>query len=249
MKLEKFIQKYQILIAVAVIAGVLYYVSTNTQIIQNYINTPESSNTPVDQNQNINVYVPTAAPDSLSPTSLMIVVSPSSANMGNTFTGAVTSNGYKYPITIHAKHLGSNEEQSFGALINDVGTYYHAQTLSLAGKWQFWATTSSTTSNVASCTVIGITIFSNRTTFSKSLSPSGVFKIYSSSSGNCQVIANDPIHSISYPLTNCVINSGGYGEILLDFSSLVEGSYQIDGIVNGLKASDYGGALTIQVSR
>jgi hypothetical protein len=63
------------------------------------------------------------------------------------------------------------------------------------------------------------------------------------------VFANDPVHAVSIPLTNTVINAGGYGEVQVDFSGFAYGDYEIDALINGETATSYGGTYWVTVGR
>ena len=195
---------------------------------------------------------PTAPPtsDSRAPTSLYVVIEPNPVTMGEWVYGSATSDGYKYPITIHAKHVGEGVETSFGALIDEAGQFYHSQTLDTPGYWDFWATAGSVTSNKPRLTVQGAMVTSSRTFFSRLLGyMDTTLKLYCHSAGTAQIFANDPDAGVSIPMKTAHINSGGYATTTFDFSGWSLGTYEIDFIVNGIKASDYGESVWITLGR
>lgn len=235
-----------IIVGLVIIGFIAYQVSPelftfNFSGIPGLGNTSDTTNT---YNQNTQ-----AASDSRAPTGLMATVAPANPVMGAVAGGLITSDGYKYPVTVHAKHIGSNIEQVFSGLLNDQGKFIHAQTINIPGYYSFWANSGAVTSNIASMVVSGAATTSNRESVSKSLSPTAIISVWSDHVGNCGVVANDPVHSISIPLTNTVINAGGYGVVSVDFSSLANGSYEIDCVIAGETASSYGGACWITVGR
>ena len=189
------------------------------------------------------------ASDSHAPSSMYAVVQPNTISQGQRVIGVVTSDGYKYPITVNARHMGQGTTQTFGGLLDDTGRFLISQTISLPGSWEFWTTAGAVSSNRADLTVLGIATTSDRASVSKSLSPTCNIGVYSSTSGNVAIIANDPVHFISVPLTNTVVNSGGYGTVNVDLSSLAQGSYEIDALINGQTASGFGGACWVTVGR
>jgi len=260
-KIGKSLHKYQTLIAVCVIAvlvaGLVYYVSVNPLVIP-FAN-QQLNEGPAGSSGDTYNYFQTSPPSSpsapsssgLAPTSLYVVIEPNPVAVGSYVYGRVTGNGYLVPITIHAKLMGNGLEQSFGALLDEDGQYYHSQTLDVAGYYDFWATYNSVTSNKPRLTVQGITLAPSKTFVSKSFAPTLTLQVYSHMSGNVQVFLNDPAHSMSIPLTNMVVNSLGYGDILLDFSSISNGNYELDVLFSegGAKASDYGSTVWIEVGR
>jgi hypothetical protein len=191
----------------------------------------------------------TPASDSRAPSSLYAVVEPNPITMKQRVLGAVTSDGYKYPITVHAKHKGIGTEQTFGGLLDTSGRFIITQTIDLPGTWEFWVTSNTVKSNVVSVTVQGVATTSNRVTVSRSIDPTCIISVWSSSHGNAQVVANDPAHAVSIPLTNAVVNAGGYGSVQIDLGGLTLGTYEIDAVIGGETASSYGGACTVTLGR
>lgn len=250
MKIGTIIRKYQLLIAVVIVVVAVALIINQNPLVFNF-NQSQDSALPEGYggNTNINVNVPTAAPNNLKPTSLAVTVSPNDAPRGSTVTGSVTSNGYNYPITIHAKHVGANSEVSFGGLLTDYGKFYHMQQMDICGRWSFWVTCDGVTSNVAYATITGIMLYSDETTYSRSFDHVGNWKIYSSVTGSCSVFVNDPAHGVSVPMGSVNVNAGGYASVDLDFGSLSLGNYEVDCVIGGQKASDYAGSVEIQVIR
>lgn len=199
---------------------------------------------------------PTAPPDNRAPTSLHVTLDPNPIDMGDMAYGTVTGDGYKYPITIHAKHVGANQEQTFNALLSEYGDFYHAETINIPGYWDFWATTDTgVTSNIPRLTVEGAMLTSSRTFFSQ-LDPFGegystTLKLYCHSAGSATVFVNDG--SSSTVIATVHINSGGYGEGAVDLGSFFSmhgmGTYEIDFTINGINASYYGESVFVTYSR
>lgn len=211
-----------------------------------------SFNIPSPANSNTNNYynqTQSGSSNSRSPTSLYAVVEPNPVAMKGRVLGTVTSDGYKSPIAIHAKHRGQGVEQAFGGLLDDNGRFLLTQTISLPGYWNFWVTSGTVSSNTVSLTVQGIATSVDRDHVSKSLSPTCIVSVFSNYAGNVAVFANDPAHGVSIPLTNTVVNSGGYGSVQVDFSTFAQGSYEIDALINGETASTYGGTCWVTVGR
>lgn len=194
---------------------------------------------------------PTSAPytDVTAPTSLFVVVEPNPMNMGAWVGCSVTSNGRNSPFDLHIKNVGSGQEQSVGGFLDEDGQFYHGQTFSIPGYWDVWATTGSVTSNKPRLQVQGALVVAERTHVSKTVDDTLVCQLFCHSSGNTQVFLNDPAHSASIPMTNAVINSGGYGDIELDFGSIANGDYTISFVVNGVTADSYGGVAAVTVGR
>jgi len=151
----------------------------------------------------------------------------------------VSSNGYNYPLTIYAKHKGSGQIQQLAALLGPDGKYTIAQQITVPGHWEFWAVAGSVTSNTIQLTVEGVKVVGESNHYSKTLRTSMTLQIYSHLTGNAAIILNDPAHSTSYPLTNTYVNTGGYGEISITLNGYANGDYEIDAIINGVKASSY----------
>jgi hypothetical protein len=150
---------------------------------------------------------------------------------------------------VHAKHVGANAEVQFGGLIDDYGKFWHSQTMDTCGHWDFWVTCDSVTSNTAHLTITGIQLYSEETFYSRSFDTTGTWKVYSSVTGSCGIFANDPAHGVSIPLTTVTVNSGGYAQADLNFGSLSLGTYEVDCVINGQKASDFGCSVNITIGR
>jgi hypothetical protein len=187
--------------------------------------------------------------DSRAPSSMYANVEPNPVIMKHRVIGTVTSDGYKYPITVHAKHNGQGKEQTFGGLLDASGRFIITQTIDLPGYWSFWATAGSVSSNVASLTVGGISVVSERDHISKSMSPTCVVAVFSHYTGTVGIFANDPSHSVSIPLGTATVNSGGYTAVNVDFSRLANGDYELDAHTNGETATMYGGTCWVTVGR
>jgi len=204
--------------------------------------TPSPSSTPS----------PTSTPqsgNSLVPTSLYASVSPNPVVMNRFVYGSVVGNGYNTPITIYAKLLGDGTQQSFGGLLNADGRFELVQQLSTPGYWQFWVEAGSVKSNTVSLTCEGIRLWCESGTYSKTFRDSLIMKIYSNFHGNAAIIANDPAHSVSYPVTNCAVNSNGYGTVAPSLDFLPNGNYELDVILAGHKATEYEGSFWVTVGR
>jgi hypothetical protein len=63
------------------------------------------------------------------------------------------------------------------------------------------------------------------------------------------VFADDPAHGISIPLTNCIVNNGGFGQVQVDFSGFAQGTYHVNAVIAGATADSYGGTWAITVGR
>ena len=249
MTLGKTIQKYQTLIAVILIVGVIYYVATNTQIIQNFTNNLPQGFTP-----NVNVNLPqnsnSPAGNSLAPTSITAQVNPNPANMGGAVYAVATSNGYNIPMTVYARHTGADEwtnteTQSFSALIGPDGKYTHIQQINVPGYWEFWVTCGAVTSNVATLTVNGVLVTSDVTV----TSGSAIFTVFSNYKNTAvSLIANDEVHGVSIPLQTGNTDSTGSISLMYNFALFEPGFYEIDALIGGAKASDFGGSVTLEVT-
>jgi hypothetical protein len=252
-------KKNQLYLIVAVIAILaVAYVATNLPDINFQLPTyqpPTSNPTP---SPTYNPYptptpYPTPMPntDIQVPSSLYVNVDPSTITMKGWVYGEVTGNGRNYPIIVHAKHVGANTETSFGALLDSDGHFYHSQTIDLPGYWDFWATTDTgVTSNMPRLEVQGAMIVSNDFFFSRIMDDeTATLQLFCHSSGTATVFANDPDDMTSTSLGTVHINSGGYAEFALDVSVLGLGTYEIDFVVNGIKASDYGESIWITYGR
>jgi len=186
----------------------------------------------------------------LAPTSLTVTVSPNPMTMGGYIYGAVISNGYNSPVTIYAKLTGTGEVQSFGGLLDASGKFEQGEQMNTPGFWEFWATANGVTSNVARLTVEGLKVQCESSSYSKSMRDSLLIKVYSVFSGNVGIVANDPAHSVSYPVTNCVVSSKGYGEVAPSLDFLPNGGYEMDAVNGPHKASDYTqGTFWVNVGR
>jgi len=240
-----------IIIAAAILIG-FYILSQNIQLssIQNFFQSSSTSNDTTQASQNYNTE------NSRTPTSLFVQVSPNPAVMGRAVYGTVTSNGYNYPITVYARNLGAEEwtnqgTQTFGALLGADCKYEHLQQVNVPGYWEFWATAGSVTSNKASLTVQGILVSSDHQVVTTG--DSYVNFVVFSNFKNTQVslFANDPAKSISIPLQT--VNTDHTGSVAVaynfnDRSTFPVGTYEIDAIISGQKASSYGGSMWLQVS-
>jgi hypothetical protein len=233
------------LVIVGVVLVVGYFVLQNPQLLSFNL----SGLTGGETNNFYNQSSSSTTTDSRAPSSLTVVVTPNPVTMGNRILGTVTSDGYKYPCSISVKHVGKNQVQSMGGLIDASGRFLHIQTINIPGKWEFSASAGSVKSNTASLTVKGIAVVSSKNTVSRSAGSTADISVYSSYSGNAAVIANDPTHSVSYPLTNCVVNAGGYGVVQVDFNVLAQGTYLIDAVIGGETATSYGGSYSVTVGR
>lgn len=196
---------------------------------------------------------PTAPPasNSRAPTSLHVVIEPNPITMGSTVYGEVVSDGYLYPVTIHAKHVGANTEQTFAGLISEYGDFYHSEPINIPGYWDFWATTDTgVVSDMPRLTVQGAMLQSSKTFFSRMMGDmTTTVQLFCHSSGSATLFANDLDASTSIPITTLHINSGGYASTTVDFSGWSLGSYELDFVVNGIKASDYGESVMITLGR
>jgi len=239
-----------IVLAAAIIIGVyILSQSLNLSTIQNIFQSDSQPQPPPDYQPPD--YQP--AENSLVPTSLSVQVSPNPANMGGAVYGTVTSNGYNYPITVYARNLGAEEwtnqgTQSFGAFLGADGKYTHLQQVNIPGYWEFWATTSSVTSKKASLTVLGILVSGSRTSVSSG-DAYVTFTIFSNFKNTpVSLVAYDPVTYVSIPLQNVNTDDTGSVAVGYNFNAFAVGSYEIDAIIAGQKASTYGGSTWLTVT-
>jgi hypothetical protein len=186
--------------------------------------------------------------DIVAPTSLTAMVSPNPARMGGAVYGTAISNGRNFPITIYAKHKGENTQTTMAGLLGSDGKFDLITQLNTPGYWLFWVTAGSVKSNEVSLTCEGIMITSDRDTYSKTFLDSITFKVYSNFKGNAAIVAYDP-SGATIPITNTVINNGGYGVASVSLDFLPNGNYEFDVLIAGQKAKDYAGSFWIRVSR
>jgi len=99
-------------------------------------------------------------------------------------------------------------------------------------------------------TVQGALIASSKTSFSRTFGGmTATVKVFSHSSGSCLIFVNDPDAGTSTPLETVHINSGGYASVTVNFGVLSLGYYELDMVVNGIKASDYSASVNIFLGR
>ncbi len=186
------------------------------------------------------------------PSSLTVFISPNPVNRGGAIFGEVVSNGYNAEVVIYAKHLGRAETVSIQGWLGGDGKFQHAQQINIAGYWEFWATCNNgaVKSNTVKLTVQGIHIEQDGHV-SKSTNTNQKIEVYSHLSGNCALWADYPAGSVSLPLTNVVINSGGYGVVVFDFSGVIwkYGDYELDCMVQGSTAKSWGGTSWMDIGR
>lgn len=195
-------------------------------------------------------YYDSSGSNQLAPTSLTVTIMPNPVVVGNYIYGAVISNGFNFPVTIYAKLTGTGEVQTFGGLLDAAGKFEQGNQMNVPGFWEFWATANGVTSNIAKLTVEGMKVVCASSSYSKTMKDSMLIKVYSVFSGNVGIIANDPAHSISYPVTNCVVSTKGYGEVAPSLDFLPNGGYEIDAVNGPHKASFYtGGTFWVNVGR
>jgi len=186
--------------------------------------------------------------DKKAPTSMTAFVSPNPVTMGDWIKGTVTSDGYNYPITIHALHIGENAKQSFAGVLDDQGKYELINQLNTPGYWQFWVETDvGVKSNKVQLTCQGIKIVGDKTVYDKSQDDQITFKVYSHYTGDAQVVAEDPNQAVSIPVTTVTINSGGYATFTVNLDSWSDGDYRFNVLIGGEKATDYGGEFWVKV--
>jgi len=218
------------------------------------VNVPEQDDdTPSDQDTPPPPPPPDGNPqDYKVPTSLTVFISPNPVNRGDFFIGDCISNGYNTEVTLYAKHKGSGETVSFGGWLGDDGKFQHVQQINVAGYWEFWATADNgkVESNHATLTVQGFHILQDGHV-SMSLDPTQIIRVYSHMSGNVQLIAIDHAMGMSIPLTSTSINSGGFGDVLVDFSGRgMTGDYELEAIhSNGQTASGWDGTSWVHLGR
>jgi len=246
-----------LVIVIAVVIGIALFVNSGPLQI-NFPTTPPATTQPPDYQAP--TYNPPDYPDytppetHIVPTSLTVDLSPNPVAMDSTLYGDVVSNGKEYPITIHAKHVGSGVEQTYGGLLNDYGKFYDSRAMPVPGYWDFWVTTDTgVTSNKPRVTVQGALITMSRTFWSR-LNPFGsdpttTIEVFCHSSGSCLIFYNDLDAGTSTPLETVYVNSGGYATTSFDISSLANGMYEMDFVVNGIKASDYGNEIPFTLGR
>ena len=191
---------------------------------------------------------------SVAPTSFRVAMEPDNFQMGHVFAARVYSDGKDYPITLHAKHRGQGQEVVFVGRLDMDGEWPsdapYVDTLDLPGYWEFWVTADNgVSSDITYITVYGVAVVIQDDHYSKSLEDSCLIQVFSHLTGNCGIIALDHEASISIPVTNAVINSGGYGEVAPSLDFLASKTYEIDAIIGGEKATDYGGTAWVEVGR
>jgi hypothetical protein len=189
-----------------------------------------------------------STPNERVPTSLTVALNTYDCNMGATVIGAVTSNGYNYPVTIYVKYLGTGDQVSESGLLGADGRFTEARIIQLPGVWEVWATSSGVTSNKATLSVHGCRIVCDKTSvpFAPGSHIVGV-KVYGDKSSVVTGFVNDPAHAISYPLPSVSTNVGGYASTTYDFMNKAIGDYEVDAIVNGRQASSFGASWWIGV--
>ena len=194
---------------------------------------------------------PPPAPSGIAPSSLMVSFEDTTIEMGDELYGTVVSDGKDYPFTIHALHVGTGIEQTYGGLLGDNGKFYDYNTMYIPGYWDFWATTDTVTSNMPRVTVEGVLIVPERTHYSKTFGGLIDCELFSHTSGNAQIIAIDAEAMVMIPMTSAVIHTNGYGTVALDFSPFVfsSGTYEITVLINGLDSADFGANPMITVGR
>ena len=251
-KLSKTEIKTLAIAAVLVLAALfLAYVSRPTDETPSPTASPSPTSPPWWDSQPTYPTAPPAPDDVDVPTSLQTTLHENPITIGEDLRGSVTSNGRNYPITVYARHVGQNVETSFGAFISEFGDFYHSQPLNTAGYWDFWATTDTgVTSNVPRLTVEGANIEMSQTSFSRIMDDMAcTVQLYCHSSGTATLFANDIDAHTSIFMDTVYINSGGYGATTFDFSGWSLGNYELDFIVNGIKASDYEESKFITLGR
>lgn len=196
--------------------------------------------TPSPQPTNAPYYPYPTAPPSESvgnaPSSLMISVEPNPLPMGNTAYGEVVSDGYSYPITIHAKHVGSGDENSFGARLDEDGMFWHSQALNVPGYYDFWATADNgVSSNTPRLTVQGALLLSDDVFFSRIMEDyTANLRLFCHSAGTATVYARNTATSAVSTVGTTHINSGGYGAYTLNVAGWSLGNYDLYFTVNGI---------------
>lgn len=197
---------------------------------------------------------PTPPPGYIVPTSLTIEVTPNPGYVDWTYTGDVVSNGKDYPITVHAKHVGANTEQTYGGLLDDTGKFTDSRAIDVPGYWDMWVTTDTgVSSNKPRVEVRGALCWMSRTAWSHlnpfGYDPTTTIKVYCHSSGSCLIFYNDLDAGTSTPLETVYVNSGGYATTTFNINALSNGDYEMDFVVNGIKASDYINSVFFSVGR
>ena len=262
MKINKNMQNT--IVIVAVIAVAIYIAYDNGLIAGNVLLPPiGSGNDGFDSEAPLNPSTPTdptptqpsvPSPTGIVPTSLMVSVEPNPLVMGSTLYGTIVSNGKDYPITIHALHVGTGVEQTYGGLLGDNGKFYDSNPLDTPGYWDFWATTDTVTSNRPRVTVQGALITSSKEFWSSSnpfgSDPTTTIQVFSHYSGSCLIFTNHLTDTpTSTALKTIYINSNGYATTTFDISAFANGNYELDMIINGIKASDYASSVFFTVGR
>jgi hypothetical protein len=243
------------IIAVVVVAAILYARSQQQQYPAGQNNQSTYAQSTYTQNgyTYTQIYTQTqytGQANSRAPTSLTAFVSPDPVRMGGWVLGTLSSNGYNYPVSILATHLGKGAQQTIAGFLGADGKWQTAQQMNTPGYWEFYAfVDTGATSNKALLTCLGISIGLSSYHYSKSFATSITIGVYSHLTGNCQIIANDPSHAVSYDITNTVINHGGYGEVAPSLAMLPLGNYEIDARIGSEWAHDYGGTAWITVER
>jgi len=240
----------QMWLGIAAIAlVVVYFVSSGgIKLPDNLINVnlPPGSDAPPDNSPPPVINLPA---NNLAPTTLNAFASPDPVNMGAGVYGQVVGNGYNYPITITAKLVGPGTTQTLGGMLDADGHFGIYETMYIPGYWEFYAEAGAVKSNTVRLTVVGIKINAERASYSKTFSDSIKLEVFSNMHGNAAIIANDPAHSVSYPVTNCVVSTNGYGTVSPSLDFLPNGDLELDVIFGGQKASDFEGSTWVSVGR
>lgn len=189
-----------------------------------------------------------STPNERAPTSLTVALNTYDCNMGTTVIGAVTSNGYNYPVNVYVKYLGTGDQVSESGLLGADGRFIEARAIQLPGGWEVWATSNGVTSNKVLLSVHGCRVVCDKTTVPFSPGSHIVnVKIYGDKTSAVTGFVNDPIHAISFPLPSVTTNSGGYASTTYDFMNKGIAKYEVDAIVNGKQASVFGASWWIEV--
>jgi hypothetical protein len=183
---------------------------------------------------------------------MTVMITPKDFAQGGWFVGTVYSNGYNYPINVHALHLGSGERTDMQVLIGQDGKFTTSPIqLKTAGYWQFWATSDAVNSNKEIITVRGIRTGIDPTFYSRAFPMEGTIKVYSHyKNTNVGVVILDHARGISTPIYAGSTDSNGFLSIKYTPTGFVNGDYEVEAVFsNGDKATNYGATAWFEVGR
>jgi hypothetical protein len=184
------------------------------------------------------------------PTGITATVSPSTIDMGDWLIGTVTSNGYNWPLSVTVTHTGSGVSGELAGWLGPDGQFEIYQSVEVPGVYEVTATANGITDGPITFVVRGILVDCDGGFYSKTLSDSKRIGVYSHHTNqNAGIVGHYPAHSISRPITNTVINAGGYGEVAPNLDSLNNGDWELDAIIGGDSATAWEGTYWVRVGR